>query len=154
MPPSNTDHLDAKLLDNIEHLRDDGSNWRVWKAQTLISLEHQEVLEFIDILNTWPISKVSPTVAKPESRLVSTTSNADTIVAWVLRSRRPDRIQSSLSNSIWFRICENKMWLRPVLVRRGFYLPSQPSFNIHDILGPMRKLYAKSVEHMNRPHEP
>ena len=52
MPPSNTDCLDAKLLDNIEHLRDDGSNWRVWKAQTLIALEHQEVLEFIDILNT------------------------------------------------------------------------------------------------------
>ena len=86
MPPSNTDCLDAKLLDNIEHLKDDGSNWRVWKAQTPIALEHQEVMEFIDILNTQPIPKVSTTRAKPESRLTSTTSNANKIVAWDKRN--------------------------------------------------------------------
>src|SRR5260370_32776644 len=45
--PSNMDRLDAKLLDNIEQLRDDGSNWKVWKAQTIIALEHREVLDFI-----------------------------------------------------------------------------------------------------------
>ena len=69
MPPSNTDHLDAKLLDNIEGLRDNGSNW--------------EVLEYIDPLNPQPLPKVvSSTMAKPESRSMPTTSNADTIVAW------------------------------------------------------------------------
>src|SRR5260370_10304784 len=83
MPPSNTDCLDAKLLDNIECLRDDRSNWRVWKAQTLIALEHCEVLEYIDPLNPQPLPKVvSSTVAKPESGTVSTTSNANTIAAW------------------------------------------------------------------------
>src|SRR5260370_9800748 len=39
-------------------------------------------MEFIDILNTRPIPKVSPTVAKPESGLVSTTLNDNKIAAW------------------------------------------------------------------------
>ena len=79
MPPSNTDHLDAKLLDNIECLRDDGSNWRVWKAQTLIALEHREVLEFIDPLNPQPSPK---TVSSTSADKPVVSSNANQIVTW------------------------------------------------------------------------
>src|SRR5260370_20279548 len=83
--PSNTDRLDAKLLDNIEQLRDDSSNWKVWKAQTIIALKHQEVLDFIEN----PIPQPTPIYMSPGKattgqslRLTDTVANADNIAMW------------------------------------------------------------------------
>src|SRR5258708_17515404 len=83
--PSNTDQLDVKLLDNIEWLRDDGSNWKVWKAQTIIALEHREVLDFIEN----PIPQPTPIYMSPGKTTVGqslrptdTVANADDIATW------------------------------------------------------------------------
>ena len=83
--PSNMDQLDAKLLDNIKWLRDNGSNWKVWKAQTIIALEHQEVLYFIEN----PIPQLTPIYMSPGKatmgqslRSADTVANADDIAAW------------------------------------------------------------------------
>src|SRR5258708_2941729 len=88
--PSNMDRLDAKLLDNIERLRDDGSNWKVWKAQTIIALKHQEVLDFIEN----PIPQPTPIYMSPGKatvgqslRLMDTVANADDIAAWDRNNR-------------------------------------------------------------------
>ena len=82
---SNTDQLDVKLLDNIEWLRDDGSNWKVWKAQTLIALKHQEVLDFIENPIPWPTPiYMSPGKATARHSLgpADMVANADDIAAW------------------------------------------------------------------------
>src|SRR5260221_4396993 len=83
--PSNTDQLDVKLLDNIEWLRDDGSNWKVLKAQTIIALEHREVLDFIEN----PIPQPTPIYMSPGKATVGqslrptdTVANADDIAMW------------------------------------------------------------------------
>src|SRR5258708_36456533 len=88
--PSNTDQLDAKLLDNIEWLRDDGSNWKVWKAQTIIALEHREVLDFIEN----PIPRPTPIYMSPGKattgqslRPMDTVANADDIAVWDRNNR-------------------------------------------------------------------
>ena len=74
-----------KLLDNIEWLRDDGSNWKVWKAQTIIALKHQEVLDFIENPIPWPTPiYMSPgkTTMGQSLRLTDTVANADDIATW------------------------------------------------------------------------
>src|SRR5258708_29038706 len=90
------DQLDTKFLDNIEWLRDDGLNWRVWKAQTLIALEHREVLDFIRS----PSSRPAPIVLSPgdkaedgsSQRSGYTIANADKMAAWD-RGNRVARMQ-------------------------------------------------------------
>ena len=79
------DQLDTKFLDNIEWLRDDGLNWKVWKAQTLIALEHQEVLDFIENQIPWP-TPIYMSPGKPAAgqslRPAEMVANADEIATW------------------------------------------------------------------------
>jgi len=43
-----SDHINAKLFDNIERLKANGSNWDIWKTQTMLVLEHRNLMEYIN----------------------------------------------------------------------------------------------------------
>ncbi len=78
--------MDAKLLDNIKHLRDNGSNWKVWKTQIQIALEHQELLDFVEK----QIPQPTPILLSPSHKVATGSTlgskpnigNADEIMAW------------------------------------------------------------------------
>jgi len=43
-----SDRLNAKLFDNIERLKEDGSNWDVWKMQLTLVLEHRGLMPYAE----------------------------------------------------------------------------------------------------------
>lgn len=49
-----SERLNAKLFDNIERLKEDGSNWDVWKMQVTLVLEHRGLIGYAEGKKTRP----------------------------------------------------------------------------------------------------
>ena len=62
-----SERLNTKLFDNIERLKEDGSNWDVWKMQVTLVMEHRGLIDYAEGKKTCPL----PTTPSPSGKSTS-----------------------------------------------------------------------------------
>ena len=81
-----SDCLNTKLFDNIKRLKEDGSNWDVWKMQLTLVLEHQGLMPYVEGSKPHPHPPPPSPSGKSTSGSVSgsgsTSTNQATIDEW------------------------------------------------------------------------
>ena|SRR5258708_1190759 len=81
MSSSTADHVTAKLFDNIEKLKADGSNWDVWKSQITMVLQHCKLIRYAEGSVSQPVPSYPPNTPSPPPLGISPT-NAAVIQDW------------------------------------------------------------------------
>src|SRR5260221_6097791 len=81
MSTSTTDCVMAKLFDNIEKLKADGSNWDVWKSQIMMVLQHHKLIRYAEGSVSQPVPSYPPNTPSPPPLGISPT-NAAAIQDW------------------------------------------------------------------------
>src|SRR5258708_30503615 len=64
---STLDRITAKLFDNVEKLKEDGSNWDVWKRQVTMILRHRNLLQIAEGTMLKPTPAAPPSSGKAPS---------------------------------------------------------------------------------------
>ena len=62
-----SEQLNAKLFDNIERLKEDGSNWDMWKMQVTLVMEHCGLIDYAEGKKT----RLLPTTPSPSGKSTS-----------------------------------------------------------------------------------
>ena len=73
--------LNTKPFDNIEWLKEDSSNWDVWKMQVTLVMEHQGLIGYAEKKKTCPLP-TPPSPSGSASGSGSTLMNEATIEEW------------------------------------------------------------------------
>ena len=78
------DRITAKLFDNVEKLKADGSNWDVWKQQVTMILRHRNLLQIAE--GTMPKPTPAPSSSSsgkaPSGSTTPPPSNVAEIELW------------------------------------------------------------------------
>ena len=80
---STLDQITAKLFDNVEKLKADGSNWDVWKWQVTMILRHRNLLQITEGMMLKPTPAAPPSSGKaPSGSATPPPSNVAEIELW------------------------------------------------------------------------